>query len=372
MSREAGGSPEQYLNDPKFVEFLDSYDDDLDFDALGPEQLAERHEAFELAQSVGPEIKKLFKEEIAKQLDIQMDDAEFAAIDEYIQREVRENPEALATIQNEARQYRESKEMIEERELEVETLLAEHGGERKLREKEKLLKEAAKQGKQRWFIIGRFIKPSEDQKIAQEELATRHNVEKDYDKELRKVERILGPLGELREVQKIRQDIWDAIEPARAIMERARELAQEKLQQLGSDESETGTQKALEYLAQLRTLSEQQGTDYLSDFTYHVEYESGDGSKTVELSEDDFEEELQLRIETKVADTLERSIREVNRYDAFAKKMDKIFKDPKVGLRRPGEARTFLIESLRDIAKNVRPGKRAIISMYITQIENTK
>ena len=103
-----------------------------------------------------------------------------------------------------------------------------------------------------------------------------------------------------------------------------------------------------------------------------MEYESGDGSKTVELSEDDFEEELQLRIETKVADTLERSIREVNRYDAFAKKMDKIFKDPKVGLRRPGEARTFLIESLRDIAKNVRPGKRAIISMYITQIENTK
>ncbi len=121
-------SIDQMLNQRGFAEFLGEFDaktgenSNKDIEAGDEESLRVRFESFSKSEGTKREIKNLFKNEIRNDIGVTLEDADYEAIDAYINKERIEGPEYVAHLAESLETFQRDKVIIAEKEGELKTI----------------------------------------------------------------------------------------------------------------------------------------------------------------------------------------------------------------------------------------------------------
>lgn len=378
-------SVKNLLGNKDFVKFLDSYDGGDDIDPSTPEgaqELQTRFERFEIGKRAIPEIKNLFREQIARDLDVKLADSEMPEVGEYIERMVRENPESVQELMCQIDEFRTHSESIARKEQEIEELLEAHGGKGGVDFKARHLDEARNKGAQRIPLVGHFLKPgSAAQRIplvgrflrpdgrqerSRSTLERDHGIKGDYDRELEKVREVQADIARLEEYQEIRAKIFGDIDVTRAVFEKARQKAQDKLKQLADPKKGIKEwEQALDYQQHLRKAGEHGPVDYLEGYERQVG--EGEGVRTINAEEQ--EETIKVVIDKKTTEIIRDALRNHQTFPEFNRAMENLVKKERIGARTGKEKQAFIRRTLEDQLEGAPFSKRLFIKTFLATFE---
>jgi|GEM_PF-6707720 len=98
---------DQALNKPGFSDFLAKFPDKDTLDMDDAEEIEKRFKSFELKGKTAKEVKNLYIGEIKNETGIKLEDADLAAIDEYLDEAAINNPEYILELTEQLRQFKE-------------------------------------------------------------------------------------------------------------------------------------------------------------------------------------------------------------------------------------------------------------------------
>jgi hypothetical protein len=370
--KQKGMNPEQahiagiqaHLDNKDFVKFLDQYDDDIDIDdPASAEILEQRFSTFELSRQAGPEIKKFYQDRIQADLGIKLTDKEMAEVSEYAQKEAIENPEAIQELMTAIEELQQSEVLIEGREEELESLIQESGGARRLRLKQARLEAADRKGLERIPLLRRFVRPTEDQQQARDIVREVYKLEAgDIGAAREKVGNAQRKIEKYERVQTLRERVFKETGVARVVYEKARSKAQEKIKQLADPERPMSDwQKALDEIADLRKLSKNAPIDYLGDYDQKIIQ----GENTEHLNAEQTEEWLETRIDGYIGTQVEDLMKKHETYSSFERAMEKVVGAERIGRRSGQEKNDFIRSTLEALLPKVTLGRKLFLKTYL-------
>lgn len=354
-------SMDEMLNNKQFLEALVSQEN-LDVENLDlteeNEELKEKYEVFGESKKVSKELVKLCENQIFAEAGIRLDEKEFDKIGEFLGKKVFENPQFIENLREQMAQFKELPKEIVEKEAEIEELTGGRAGDvlkglenakqKSLDEKrdvnsEKITKVTAIKEKA-WFFRNTRAERKENKYEG-----TINNLDIE-------IAQITDNIGKIKDVSTMREKaqakfqesrgmIFQEITPIKEIFEKAKEVAKNKIKELGDPSKDlASSEKAIEYLQKLKSSAELKGGSG-HDFLEGFELEEG------ENPEESLDKQIKGKIYEKLKDIITSTEVGLTPLTNFENKLRDLIYKEKIGSMDEEESKQFIVDKLKELRK---------------------
>lgn len=369
------------LHNEEFLDFLAKYDESkqLEMTDENEAELAQRFEVFEHKNELTKDLKGLYRNEIAEDTGLKLEDEDLAAVEEEIEKTALENPEEIERLIDQHKEFQEGPERIARKEKELKEL----GGREELAGKASGLEtreevlEAAKKtlgffNVKNSPLVGRwFQQPAERaaRKRTKEEYGVAlkpKNVEQELGKIAEELEKTKGVISTIDTAQtekerlegeyaKVRKMFLQDFEPVKAIAAVAKERVHSKLLAFAQGEDLKTLEAGQVYLDKLKNAKDVMGIEYLEGLKIK------EGEKEAE-----FQEQLDKMIDAQLYSDMEGAVEKLLLKKTSFSQMEKtlaafLAKEKKIGSREGDRAKEALRKIFGDLVAREKDTKKKIL-----------
>jgi hypothetical protein len=350
------------LNNHRFVDFIAHHPDSesLPMDETSGPELERLFTTFESKEIVGKKMKELFRDEIRKNLGVELGAADLQSIDTYLESQAIEDPELMRELLVKVQEYPKMSERIKDKER----VLATAAGRGNLDDKKILLDWAADfkggMGKTRAILthiplIKGFALGKEGRDI-KDRLASEYKLKlSQVPKEITKIEDAERALQTVREeARRMRELVFNDSEQVQAIFEMARKKAMDLMVDISAGLSRStatiaDVKKAEQFF---KKISETAAEDIFDP--------TGDIGQSRELLRNSFDTVLENNVRDDIMEAVRKPLRAGSApLTALDRNLKSILSKQEIGSKKGDEAKTFIRETLEEARQQLGSGETA-------------
>lgn len=369
-------NPEEALNNPRFLTWLDRYPDheDLARQENYQEVLEQRYRVFEARETAGTEIKDLYRERIARETGVGLEDADLAGVDLYLDEAAIERPQELHQLVANVREFRDLPRQLDAQWEQLQALGSrqqqaerranlEEDRERRTRQMIKAQRAGIQKlaGASLWarvFNGEQRGKIERDNKLAESLLL---KVDRDLaaaDQAAAQTDDLEAARAQLQEhYGEVRLRLFAEFQPARGVAERARLKVRERINELAGGDQQ-GKERAQEYLEQVRGEVGETSFEYVDTL----------GSEVEEMGLDD---EMEAEVKAQIDAAVENMVFDGEPVRNLDQQLQQFLGRSRIGSKQGQAARELVQQTISESLAKTRGARALILRVLLTKYRRT-